>query len=245
METGLKINIIGRGNVGSHLLQALKDKANVKLVDSHTLDGLMHDAQVTIVSVSDNAIPEVIAKLPEFSGVVAHTSGSTGIDIFPKSGRKKAFGVFYPLQTFSKNTSLEYKTIPFLIEGSDEATEAILMEVASIISDNVRKANSSLRSDLHVAAVLACNFTNHLWTLVNLFLADKGLDYTILLPLIKETLDKITRISPFEAQTGPAVRNDDLTIDKHLKRLASYPELSALYCRLTKSIIDHHGVSKK
>ena len=237
MESKLKINIIGRGNVGSHLFKAFGEHAKVISVDPHTLDNLWAESDFTIIAVADNAILNIIEKIKDFQGIVAHTSGSTGVDIFLKANRQKRFGVLYPLQTFSKNTFLDYSEIPFLIEASDPKTEENLRNLASLISENVRHAGSNLRASLHIAAVLACNFTNHLWSLSEAFLKSKNIEFSILLPLIKETVSKLSRLRPSEAQTGPAVRKDYEIIDLHKKELENYPEICEIYTLLSNSIL--------
>lgn len=232
----MKIDIIGRGNVGSHLYHAFNEIYETKIINPHSLEGLNQDADFIIISVSDSAIPTVLAKLPKVKGIIAHTSGSTGINVFFENGLSGKVGVLYPLQTFSKNTSLDYSEIPFLIEASDSETEKALFSIASSISRNVRQADSSLRAKLHVAAVFSCNFVNHLWALSDEYLNGKNVEFSILLPLIKETVSKLSRLSPKEAQTGPAVRNDITTIQRHLSELEDYPALKKIYEMMTESI---------
>lgn len=208
-------------------------------VDSRTLDGLHPEAEFSIIAVSDSAIPEVIANLPEMEGIVAHTSGSTPISVFEGSGITR-YGVFYPLQTFSKSKPLEYRKIPFYVEGADEDTIARLFALASLFSPHVYPADSCQRKALHIAGVLSCNFVNHLWTLSADFLAENGLNFADLLPLIEETLDKVKSLPPHEAQTGPAVRGDSTILDSHLEILKEQPQLQEIYCLLSDSIHNRH-----
>ena len=173
MENKKIINIIGRGNVATHLANAFEGKAEINMVNPHSLAELNTDADLTIISVTDTAIAKVLDKLPKINGIVAHTSGSTSIDVF-KSFRQDRFGVFYPLQTFSKSKKLKYEDIPFYIEASDKITADTLFNYALLISDNVRFADSSQREKLNIAAVLSCNFVNHLWALSEKYLKEAG-----------------------------------------------------------------------
>ncbi|MDE5790025.1 MAG: DUF2520 domain-containing protein [Muribaculaceae bacterium] len=232
------INIIGRGNVGFHLKKAFEGKADVIEVNPHTLGELNPEADLTLISVTDSAIQEVLARLPELKGAVAHTSGSTPIEIFKRS-RDQNFGVFYPLQTFSRSKALDYAEIPFYIEASDPYTREKLFQYARLISENVRYADSSQRKRLHIAAVFACNFVNHLWALSDSYLKEGGLNFKDLIPLISETVDKIKVIPPSEAQTGPAVRGDLKMIENHILELGSKDKLINIYRLLSQSILEN------
>lgn len=234
----MKINIIGRGNVATHLTTAFNGKAEINIVNPRSLEGLDKNAEFSIISVTDNAIGQVAVALPETSGIIVHTSGSTSIQVL--DCRKEKTGVFYPLQTFTKGVELDYSEIPFLIEAKDNETQKALMSLASIISNNVRSADSETRKILHIASVFACNFTNHLWAIAEKLLTENGMDFNIIRPLLKETLRKTRDLSPFDAQTGPAVRRDSKTIDAHLSLLESDRELKNIYQVLTSSIISSH-----
>ncbi|MDE5868742.1 MAG: DUF2520 domain-containing protein, partial [Muribaculaceae bacterium] len=223
-----KINIIGRGNVATHLYKAFKQYISVNSINPHTLDNIDVNADLTIISVSDDAIKSVVNHLPKLKGIVAHTSGSTGIDIFKDSHILK-YGVFYPLQTFSKDKDLNYSKIPFFIEASDKETERELLNLASLVSNNVRIANSKQRKKLHIASVFSCNFVNHLWALSDRYLRQNDLSFSDLIPLIEETLEKTSFISPEEAQTGPAVREDMNIIASHIDDLDDNPTLQNIY----------------
>lgn len=237
----MKIDIIGQGNVGSHLAKALGDKADTVSVNSRTLAGLRADADLYLISVSDDAIANVAKKLKQKvnkNGIVAHTSGTT-----PLSSLKilsNPTGVFYPLQTFTKGIELDYAEIPFFIEAADKRTEDFLMDTARLISRNVRVADSVRRRELHVASVFCCNFSNHLWALAAGWLNERGLDFKTLLPLIKETTRKAGNGRPFENQTGPAVRHDQGVLNAHLQALEMDPELQDIYSLLSLSIMNHH-----
>lgn len=243
----MKINIIGRGNVGWHLSEAFKDKAEVINVNPHTLAGLDVDADLTIISVTDTVIPSILEHLPSLRGIVAHTSGSTGIEVLEKAECRKfnSYGVFYPLQTFTKGKALDYSKIPFFIEGSDDETEEKLMQVAEMVSGNVVRADSEKRKALHIASVFACNFANHLWTIAEDYLKAHDLDLSMLLPLIEETCGKIETLSPEKAQTGPAVRNDSLIISNHIEMLKKENNDNwRIYQMLSESIINRHKTRK-
>ena len=232
-----KINIIGRGNVATHLYKAFTQYISVNSINPHTLENIDCNADFTIISVSDDAIKSVLNHLPQLKGIVAHTSGSTGIDIFKDSHILK-YGVFYPLQTFSKDKDLNYSKIPFFIEASDKETERELLNLASLVSNNVRIANSKQRKKLHIASVFSCNFVNHLWALSDRYLRQNDLSFSDLIPLIEETLEKTSFISPEEAQTGPAVREDMNIIASHIEDLDDNPTLQNIYKQLSDSIIE-------
>lgn len=232
----MKIAIIGRGNVATHLERALSDHSDVTIVDPHTLAGMPENADMSLISVTDNAISEVAKALHAtgFRGIVAHTSGSTPIDVLDMFDRR---GVFYPLQTFSRDVELDYGSIPFFIEGDSEATAETLARIASMVSPTVHRADSAARKQLHIASVLACNFTNHLYTLADSLLHEKGYDISVLLPLIGETVGKLRKTTPAKAQTGPAARRDSKTINAHLEALGDSKRLREIYRLLTESII--------
>lgn len=237
----MKIDIIGRGNVGTHLAKALKDKADVRSVASRTLEGLRGDADLYLICVSDSAISTVGKRLKTLmnkNGVLAHTSGSTPLSEIAGFGKRT--GVFYPLQTFSKDVSLDYAAIHFFIEGNDKATEKMLADVARMVGSNVHTADSEQRRALHVASVLSCNFVNHLWELADRYLKDQGLDFSYMLPLIRETAAKVERVSPAAGQTGPAVRHDRKILESHLRLLEYAPELQDIYSLLSMSIMSLH-----
>ena len=156
-------------------------------------------------------------------------------------GYAENYGVFYPLQTFSKDKELDYKEIPFFIEGSSKSAVDILTSLASLISKNVYEADSDKRKRLHIAAVFACNFANHLVGIADDILKENGMDYTVLLPLLKETIGKLYLLPPSMAQTGPAVRNDTTVMKAHEEMLVDNPEYLGIYRALSQSIIDQHA----
>lgn len=234
-----RLNIIGRGNVGIHLAKAFADVADVSVIDPHTLARLNPAADYTLICVSDNAVPEVAAKLAETSGIVAHTSGSVPLSALPSSGCH-ANGVFYPLQTFSRDVVLDYSEIPVFIEGENEETAERLERLARLMSGNVRRARSDTRRRIHLASVVACNFTNHLYALADDILKSDGIGFDALSPLIKETARKAALGDPAANQTGPARRGDSSTINRHLDMLAGNPRLRKIYRLLSDSITDRY-----
>lgn len=249
----IQVILLGYGNVGSHLLQELVFRENVKVVQVYnrspfelpkemqnieTTQNLsdLKEADVYITSISDDTISEFTEKLPFQNRLVVHTSGAVSMDVLSNKNRK---GVFYPLQTFSKNQEVDFKNIPVCIEAENPQDLKILKALGELISDKVVKINSEQRATIHVAAVFVNNFTNYLYQIGADILSEKDIPFEILIPLIQETGKKIERLSPEMAQTGPAKRNDQKTIEKHLKMIQneSYKELYAL---ITKQLQAYH-----
>lgn len=233
------VAIIGRGNVGTHLSRALSSKVYVTVVNPHTLAELTGTEDIILISVSDAALPEVAGNLASHihakcNPIVAHTSGTTPMDVL--SGLDVPYGVFYPMQTFSKDVDLNYADIPMFIEGSDAEVSDVLTELAGSFSDHVHYADSDKRRKLHVGSVFACNFANHLWALSEKWLKENGLDFSMMHALIRETTRKALSNSPASVQTGPARRHDAPTIKSHLKMLEGNPQLHDIYKILTDSI---------
>lgn len=234
------IAIIGQGNVASHLSVAFRNSnVNICPINSRNLINFPIDRDLYIISVSDDAIEDVASRMPDVKGVVVHTSGSRPMEILKKYFDN--YGVFYPLQTFTKGVKLDYSQIPFFIEGSTEEVSNALCKLSNLISLNVYVANSELRRKLHIASVFACNYVNHLWAIADDLLKESGLSLNVLYPLINATKEKITGISPYDAQTGPAVRNDRSVIDSHLALLADKPDLQHIYLELAEHIINRHN----
>lgn len=236
------VAIIGRGNVGTHLVRALNGLVDVTVVNPHTLAELTGNEDLILISVSDAALPEVAANLATHvrarrnpsNPIVAHTSGTTPMDVLSKIG--VPYGVFYPMQTFSKDVELNYAEIPMFIEGSDAEVSDVLMKLADLFSDHVHYADSEKRRKLHVGSVFACNFANHLWALSEKWLTENDLDFGMMHALIRETTRKALSNSPREVQTGPAIRHDVPTIQSHLRMLEGDTQLHDIYKTLTDSI---------
>lgn len=242
----MKVNIIGRGNVGSHLIEAFSSgdgAPTVIPVNPRSLEELDPDADFTLIAVADSALKEVLSKIPRLTGIIAHTAGSIPIDIF--SDRPERHGIMYPLQTFTKGIPLSYSEIPFFIEASDSDTGERLSELARMVSDNVSYADSEHRRALHVASVFSCNFVNHMFTLSDDFLRQRNLEFSALLPLIKETVRKAGTMSPEKAQTGPASRGDRNVIDSHLRLLEDNPKMKQIYSLISESILSEFVASSR
>lgn len=243
-DNKLKISLLGSGNVASHLLSAWDGKASVEACSARNIDSIPIDADIFVIAVSDSAIEEVAENLRKKLGgsgdfIVAHTSGTTPIDVL--RGKFNDCGVLYPMQTFTKGKALDYQSIPFFIEGSDQETVKMLGGAARLISDKVHEADSLLRRKIHLSSVLACNFVNRLWTLSDSLLKEEGLDISILQPLIRETVDKLSTLSPRDAQTGPARRGDAVTIKAHLDLIAGNPRLQEIYRLLSENIYNEYN----
>lgn len=236
----LDLLIVGTGNVATHLFKAFKEAGmRVGIVSGHST--VFPPADVYVIAVKDRAVVETASRLHKSAiegSFILHTSGSVSIETLKSAfGDGTRFcGVLYPLQTFSAGVEMNYKEIPFLVEGSNQSATMEIINLAKRISTNVREADSEERALYHVAAVLTCNFSIHLCSLADKFLKDKGLDFCMLLPLLKQTITKLETTSPADALTGPAARGDDSVIASHLERLREYPETARIYEILTDSI---------
>lgn len=249
----MNIVIIGSGNVATHLTKALlkqnhkiKQVLSRQLKNAHELAVIVNAEPITdfsqldiladlyIISVSDDALPDVVNNMPNVSGIVAHTAGSIGISSL---SRFENYGVFYPFQTFTKDSDIDFDHVPVLIEANIEWNAEKLFELGKQISMNVIRASSKQRGDLHIAAVYACNFVNHMYRLAEETLIESGLSFELLKPLIAETANKVMTLPPSKTQTGPASRNDQKIISKHLNSLQNKPELEEIYRILTQSIL--------
>lgn len=249
----LSVVIIGSGNVAQHLIKAFSSSEDVVLAQvyarnpgkvSHLLpkDKITADinslpiADVYIISVTDDAIETVSAELPFSNRLIVHTSGSTGIDKLDTKNRR---GVFYPLQTFSAAKAVDFKTIPLCLESEFPEDYALLEQLAHSLSNSVYAIDSKQRQALHVAAVFTSNFVNHMYVLGSEVCAQNNIPFDILKPLITEVAEKINHLPPAKAQTGPAVRNDQSTIQRHLDFLQD-SRMKEIYTLLTQSIQHTH-----
>ena len=243
----MDIVLVGSGNVATHLGGALVGAGHrVKQVYSRTaahavaladtldaeaitdLAAIDTHADIYILAVKDDAIAAVAEQLPgTLQGVVVHTAGSVDIAVF--DGYVAVHGVFYPLQTFSKAKLVDFATIPIAVEASDDTTLAVLETLAASISNRTFRCDSKQRLSLHVAAVFACNFTNHFYAIAARILEENRLDFDLIRPLILETAEKAMEHQPADVQTGPAVRHDVRTMAKHRELLKADPALSSLY----------------
>jgi predicted short-subunit dehydrogenase-like oxidoreductase (DUF2520 family) len=244
-----KVIIIGSGNVAQHLINAFAKSTAIELIQvysrrketlSHLLDAdkittelkQLQEADLYIIAVSDDAIAPVSSQLPFENRLVVHTSGSVALDALDNKNRK---GVFYPLQTFSKDKAVDFKTIPICLESQNPTDFQLLEKVARDLSNTVFAISSEQRKALHVAAVFVNNFVNHLYQIGNEICNENQIPFEILKPLILETAQKINTLSPAEAQTGPAKRNDVKTIEAHQLFLSNEKQATT-YKILTQSI---------
>ncbi|WP_269235723.1 Rossmann-like and DUF2520 domain-containing protein [Flavobacterium flavigenum] len=249
----IKITVIGSGNVAQHLIKAFTKSEQIEIVQvfSRKKESVLnlvnadrivtefanlHESDLYIISVSDDAISEVSEHLPFKNQLVVHTSGTTSIDVLDSKNRK---GVFYPLQTFSKAKSVDFSIIPICLEAKNPEDYTILETVAKSISEAVFSISSEQRKALHVSAVFVNNFTNHLYQIGQEICENNQVPFDILKPLILETADKIKFLSPADAQTGPAKRHDSTTIEAHLNYLTDENQRN-IYKLLTQSI-QHNG----
>ncbi len=243
----IRVSILGSGNVATHLINAFLKADGVELAQVYSrniedIEQLKNDVQitnttqnlipvdVTIIAISDDAITKFSNNL-NIEGIVVHTSGSVSMSELSDSLSK---GVFYPLQTFSKDKGLDFSEIPICLEAENESSLKLLKTLASTISNSVFEINSDQRKKIHLAAVFVNNFTNHLYQIGNSICEEHKVPFEILHPIIKETAKKIQEISPKEAQTGPAKRKDFKTIEKHLEQLSTKEK--EIYTVLTDSI---------
>ena len=259
----MKISFIGAGNVAWHLSQALenaghgveeifsKDITNAQSLIAHlynaqiqtTLNFSNSTARIFFLCVTDDSMPEVVQQLvlPEDS-ILIHTSGSKSLADLDKvinlhSDVNIKTGVFYPLQTFTKGFKVDFSEIPICIEAEDEEVENILISLGQDISDITYAVNSEERRVLHVAAVFACNFTNHLWAIAQELVKENDLEFDLLKPLISETFRKAMASEDiFKVQSGPASRGDQKIITQHLLFLKQQPEYQQVYRILSESI---------
>lgn len=255
-----KISFIGSGKVAWQLAQALetaghtieevwsRNAANAaRLVDHlyaaevhQSLDFSLSRASVFILSVTDAAAPEVVQQLmlpPD--ALLLHTSGALPLELLAPAANK--YGVFYPLQTFSKGRSLDFREVPFCLEASDKKSLKQLKGLAGSLGSRVYEISGAKRKVLHVAAVFACNFTNHLLHIAEEIMGAHGMEPELLHPLIAETVQKGWEVGAKAAQTGPAVREDRPVLAAHMQQLEGHPEWAELYYLLSEDIMRLHS----
>jgi predicted short-subunit dehydrogenase-like oxidoreductase (DUF2520 family) len=226
----ISVLLVGKGNVASHLKTAFlnADTIRVTQISSRQLE-IIPQADITIIAVSDDAITEVSSKIK--NNFVVHTSGSVAMNDLKNNSKK---GIFYMLQTFSKDKIVDFSEVPFCLEAEHIEDYKLLEKLAKSIGKKIYSISSKQRKTLHLAAVFVNNFTNHLYKIGNDICKENKVPFEILQPLIKETASKIEHLSPKEAQTGPAIRNDKKTIQNHLNLLDQNQQ--KIYKTLTKSI---------
>jgi len=252
-----RISFAGSGNVAGHLASALfRAGFEIKSIYSRNAEsaGLLaatvgaksvtsvseidSETELFILALPDQVIPEfsvALKKNGRFKGIVAHTSGTQTLDALTKDHQMA--GVFYPLQSFTRNSHPDISVVPFCIEGSSPLVAETLAAVARTLSVDVRLIDSARRASIHLAAVFACNFSNYLYAVSDCLLTRSGVNPDILLPLIRETAGRLKGGDAASHLTGPAVRKDWSTIDKHLSMLSENPDLTELYKTLSNHIV--------
>ncbi len=251
----LKIVLVGAGNVATHIGLSLKARGiSVAQVYSRTassasalaallgclstdcLAALCADADLYIISVKDNALDAVIAGLKHCrtDALYVHTAGSVPMGVF--EGQMSHYGVFYPMQTFSKEKDVDFSRVPCFIEASDDASLDLLRQLADVLSEHVMVLSSDKRRYLHLAAVFACNFANHCYAVAAALLREQGIPFDVMLPLVDEAAEKVHTLAPSAAQTGPAVRGDTKVMDAQMRLLAVHPEWQDLYAMMSRDI---------
>jgi len=248
-----RIVLFGTGNVATHLFDAYKNSNNFEIIQvyNHASESLQAfngkvaittnldeiiAADIYILALKDDVLAKISEQIAKTDTLVLHTSGAVSMDVLKKF---KNHGVFYPLQTFSKFKKVDFSKIPICIEASSIASTNTLKDLSSEISDKIFEISSQQRKILHVAAVFVSNFVNHLYTEGKKICNDNQVPFEILHPLIMETALKVTKMSPLEAQTGPAKRKDQEVISSHLELLNE--DQQKIYSLLTLSIQNLHG----
>ena len=246
----MKISIIGAGNVGINMFEALRKKKEIKMVSlfNRSIEKILSHrrkifitnnineikkSDIYIISTNDDSIEKVSKKLKGRDGLIVHTSGSTEMNVL---SIHKNFGVLYPLQTLTKDKLCNFKKIPICIEGNNDVSKKKLEKLVKIIGSKYYHIDSKQRLSLHVSAVFACNFTNYLFSIAYDICTENKMPFEILFPLIRETIEKIEKNNPSKIQTGPAIRKDMNTIKKHLKFIKS-KNSKKIYSILTQAII--------
>lgn len=250
-----KVVFIGAGNVSTSLAYAFSNarwciaqvysrtinsaSALADLYSSNAINSLSeieYSADLYIIAVPDSSISEIVDLIPSVNGVVVHTSGSTPLSVLSKL-KSRGIGVFYPFQTFSRSRIVDLSNVPIFVEaGSDEVLN-FLTSIGNELSHNVNYLSSEKRLLLHLSGVFACNFTNHILALTYRLANENGIDFKVLQPLVEETVVKAFTTNPKDVQTGPAIRNDIVTMEKHSAVLGNLDEqLQRIYNELSLSI---------
>jgi predicted short-subunit dehydrogenase-like oxidoreductase (DUF2520 family) len=254
----MRISIIGSGNVATHLAAAFKnaghrlvqvysrDMQNAALLAYHVgaeaindLENIIPETDIFIIAVNDDNVAAIAGRLTKYQKLIVHTSGATDLAVL--LALTPDAGVFYPLQTLSKNKEVDFFTVPLCIEGANENITATLQQLAQTISNNVYRVSSAQRKILHLAAVFASNFPNFLYGIAQQLLNENQMEFAMLRSLILETAQKVQHSLPADVQTGPAVRNDEITMAAHLQMLADEPLLTEIYTLLSQGIIKNNN----
>jgi predicted short-subunit dehydrogenase-like oxidoreductase (DUF2520 family) len=258
----MQITLLGSGNVATTIGQLCR-KAGHDIVQVYgrnpvttqnlaktlgaepafTWDSIQHHADIYIAALPDTIIPALHLHLNLSKGMVVHTAGA--VPMLALAGVARNFGVLYPLQSL-KAEETPPAHVPFLVDGNTPEDKTLLLDFAGTLSPKVAFANDVQRLNLHLAAVWVNNFTNYLFTEAWEICQEKGVDFNMLLPLMEHTVERLKTYPPSSMQTGPALRGDLITIEKHLELLDNRPEAAALYRLLSDAIAGYHGkVSQK
>lgn len=249
----MKIVIIGAGNVATHLAVAIKKSGqNILQIISKKIENskklaqkigcdfadniseINKNADLYIISVSDNQITKIASHKNLKNKFVVHTAGSISQEVLSNNSNK--YGVFYPLQTFSKNVFVDFSQVPICIEANNTRNFQILENLAVKLGCESYAVNSEQRAKLHLSAVFVNNFTNYMFAVGNDILEKNNLPFEILRPLIRQTVAKIESTKPADVQTGPAIRGDTETIKKHLQQLSQMPDYKEIYELISNKI---------
>lgn len=250
----MRITFVGSGNVATHLGAALKNAGhqivqvwsrnlqNAALLAYHLkaepiddLNEISAETDLIIIGVKDDAVETVASFIHLKNVLVVHTCGAVNMQVLEKYFSN--CGVFYPLQTFSKNRELDFRAVPLCLESSDKNSMDLLLDLARTVSNQVSLVDSDQRKVLHLAAAFACNFSNYLYSISADLLEENQLNFDLLRPLILETALKVQQFLPSTMQTGPATRGDEQTMRAHLSLLHQHPDLQQLYHLLSQGII--------
>ena len=247
----MKVVLVGAGNLATNLAVALQESGHTIIqVFSRThqsaeqlaqrvgasavtaLDQLAQDADIYIISITDSALASLDYSAFPSHSLVVHTAGSIPMDVIPL----KRSGVFYPMQTFSRQRIVDFQEIPIFVEATSEDDWQFLTDFALTINNKVYRLSSADRLYLHLAAVYCSNFVNHCYAMSSEILSQHGIPFSVMLPLVDEVAAKVHEVSPKEAQTGPAVRHDENVIRHHLALLGNNPQLQEIYAIMSKHI---------
>jgi len=256
----LNIVIIGIGNVAYHIADSYSGVNSINLIQvfNHRnskeakqfskqfqcdlvsdYSSINTQADVYIIAVKDDAIVEVVknVSLLKLKGIVVHTSGSVDLSVLKKASQN--IGVYYPLQTFYKGASINWQTTPILIEGNLKGVETQLKQLANLVSKKVKVVDSKNRLQIHLAAVFACNFTNAMYVAAYQIIENNLTknDTDLLLPIMQHSFQKLQKVHPIKAQTGPAMRDDKLVMKKHLDLIKNNKQLTQVYKTLSDLIV--------
>ena len=262
LSSPMRVAFIGAGRLATNLAPALqeagcevvevlsKSQASAEVLAARVgckaswgrVGDATHDADLYLISVTDTALPEVICQLHQGRehALFAHTAGSLPLSLFTEAGHERG-AVFYPMQTFSKERAVDFTQVHFFIEAAQSADFDQLHALAGLLTaeDHIHPCTSAIRRRLHLAAVFACNFVNHCCSLADDILQDGGLDFSVMLPLLDETVAKLHQLPPRQAQTGPAARRDHNVMGMQRAMLTDRPDLQQIYTLLSNCIMNN------